>query len=284
MASILPYLRILRPQNALMAGATTALGFWFSGTIWSARTFLLLIMASMAAVGFGNIVNDIHDIATDRISHPGRPLPRGEISRRAAWIAAVLTAAISLACAWFASPIVAMGAAIPLALLLAYAFRLKATPLAGNLLISLLVAYPLIFGGMLGASIKHLAAPAGLAFLLNMMREIIKDIQDRDGDRRAGLITSAIYPDNLLKSLIVICSAACILGMAFPYMLGHFGTTYIFICLLCLIPLHLYWLRMLFSDTWEMRLATISTLIKQQMLGGLLALAADQAGRLLVYH
>jgi len=88
--NIVSYIRIIRYSNALMAGLTTFLGFWLSDSSLSRSSVLLLIVATICSTGFGNTINDIFDIDSDRINHPDRPLPQGNISVRSAWIFSML--------------------------------------------------------------------------------------------------------------------------------------------------------------------------------------------------
>jgi 4-hydroxybenzoate polyprenyltransferase len=83
-----------------------------------------------------------------------------------------------------------------------YSLFLKGIPLIGNIVVASLVAYSILFGAINADGFKTLIIPALLAFLLNLSREIIKDIQDEKGDRATQVFTSAKLPSLLLKTLI----------------------------------------------------------------------------------
>jgi len=73
---IFALIKIVRPGNALMTGAAVLLGSWLARSAAPLVSLFLLVAAAMSAVGFGNVINDIVDIETDRVSHPDRPLPK----------------------------------------------------------------------------------------------------------------------------------------------------------------------------------------------------------------
>jgi geranylgeranylglycerol-phosphate geranylgeranyltransferase len=276
MVKIQSFIKIIRPGNVVMAGAAAALGIWFSGVRpacpWS---YVFITVAAMAASSFGNVVNDLFDLATDRIAHPDRPLPRGDISETSARIFAVVLAVVALATASGVSPTHLIGTLVPLLLLFLYAAFFKGTPFLGNTLISILVAYALIFGGLNGPGIERIIAPAVLAFLLNFAREIIKDVQDLSGDERAGIATTARIPFPILQVVMIVAATLYLFVLPLPTILNHFGRLYLGICILVVLPLHVTWIYLLTKPA-EKKPERISAIIKLEMLAGLLALGADQ--------
>lgn len=270
------YIKILRPVNSLLASIGVALGFWLTGVAASLTDLLLLIITTICALGYGNVINDIKDAEGDRINHPDRPIPKGEISQRAAVFYACALAIISLICSYTVSSTHCIAACIPLVLLTLYTLYLKATPLVGNILISMLVAYTLVFGSIHSPDIGIILIPAFLAFLLNFSREVVKDIQDKEGDLQAGIRTTAILPEQILKPLLIGICALYLLVMFVPVLLGHFHLWYLLICTCVVLPIHIFWfVRILHKDTASYS-GKISTAIKIEMAGGLCALAVDK--------
>lgn len=276
MTSFNPFLKIARPQNAAMAGIAAALGFWLGRSTMPLTAPVLLVIAAIGAVAFGNIINDIKDLPSDRISHPDRPLPRNELSPAAAGWYAAYCAFLSIVSAAFVSPLHGAATAVPLALLAVYTLFLKATPLAGNIVVSLLVAYPLCYGGLLAPAFQRLVIPAFLAFLLNFVREIIKDLQDEAGDRSAGIATTAALPLSVVRFVIYTAITVYLAYLFVPAVLHHFGRVYTVVCAAAIVPLQLVWLFIFIKKTWRAKLSVLSLLIKLEMAIGLAALAADQ--------
>ena len=267
--------KILRPRNAVMAGGAVVLGYWLTGSEYSVQRVVFLVMAAIASTGFGNVLNDILDISTDRISHPDRPLPRGDISVAQASIYTVLLVITALSLSFSISPAHGIATLVPLVILLLYAFFLKGTQLAGNMVVASLVAYALLYGGINRPAFHILLMPAFLAFLLNLPREIIKDIQDETGDRIAGYTTTASLPRSLLKGIIYSCSGIYLVLLFMPFILAQFGFIYGLISLSVVLPIHIK-RATLFRSGMETMLSRISALYKVEMVAGLAALAADK--------
>ncbi|HEX2956601.1 MAG TPA: UbiA family prenyltransferase [Chitinispirillaceae bacterium] len=275
--SIIPFIKIIRPANAVMAAGAAMLGYWISDASLQLLSLILLIVATITAIGFGNVINDILDIKTDRISHPDRPLPKGELSSRAAVIYSILLCVISLLCARLVSVPHLLATVIPIALLIVYSFFLKGTPLSGNLLVGILVAYPLLYGGISGINFNHLIIPAMLAFLLNLAREIIKDIHDKEGDSASGIITSASLPDGVINVILYATSIVYLSMIFIPVWLKHMGYPYLIVCVIATLPIHFFRTNKLLRLKRDPDACThVALLYKLEMFTGLGALLADK--------
>jgi geranylgeranylglycerol-phosphate geranylgeranyltransferase len=276
MFKLYSYINIIRLPNAIMAGAAVLLGFWLSNSPFSPQALFFLVIAAVCSTGFGNVINDIKDLQTDRISHPQRPLPKNEISSKSAIIYALFLAFSAILFSFSVTAVHGIATLFPLVILTAYTLFLKGTPLAGNLTVASLVAYPVIYGSLGSPHFQKLIIPSCLAFLLNLSREIVKDLQDEKGDIAAGYSTSAILPKKFLKSLLLISSLFYLILLYLPFRLHHFGIVYAVICTVAIIPLHGYRSKLIIGKSWLTNVGKISTLYKIEMLSGLISLAADQ--------
>ncbi len=173
-------MNVIRPLNVLLAGATVWLGAWLTAVpLLAPRTWVatLVVMLYTAA---GNVMNDVYDLAVDRLNRPERALPSGRItSGQARLLYRLLFGAGTLLALyqglyWIAVP--------ALALIVWYNRRLQHTPLAGNLVVALLTVLPLWYAACLSAY-HALLFPSLLIFLVQLAREIVKDIEDCAGDR-----------------------------------------------------------------------------------------------------
>lgn len=266
---------LTRPGNVLMATMAVALGFWLAQNEDSNR-LILLCLATAAATAYGNVINDLRDIDTDIISHPKRPLVQGSTTSFWAALFSVVLCVGSLSSAFAVGPLAGAATLIPLLILSIYTLRLKRTPLAGNLLVSVLVAYALLYGGLRAPRFERLLIPALLALLLNLSREIIKDLQDESGDRQTGGGTTAELPSQLLRILISILFAAYLFLLPLPWLRHEFGWSYGAIALLSIVPLHSVLCKRLWRKDWLLLLPSLSRLLKIEMLLGLAALAVDE--------
>jgi geranylgeranylglycerol-phosphate geranylgeranyltransferase len=182
-------LEMMRPSNCLMAALGTLAGLAVAldgaptlGTAAAAGAAAFLVAAS------GNVLNDLRDATLDARAHPGRPLPSGRLRRADAAASAALLAALGAGAAWLAGGLPTLAFALAnLLALAAYEAWLKRVGLPGNVLVALLVASTFAFGAVAAG-----VPPAGwgalwllmaLAFLANVAREVLKDVEDLDADR-----------------------------------------------------------------------------------------------------
>jgi len=323
--SVTAYIKIIRPVNTVMTGVAVALGAWLTfadtgdhplitlAALMQLTPIPMLMLAAMAAAAYGNVINDIRDIKSDRVSHPNRPLVDGTMPVRAAKIYAAGLAAASLTFAgiagaaykpwmmsassfswedhaaceplwiflsgagWITSTFYLFATLAPLILLTLYSIYFKRTRLVGNIVVSILPAYALLFGALPRPMVKILLLPAILAFLLNFCREIVKDIQDTAGDKAAGWTTSADLRPATIKNLLMAASAAYISMVLMPAVIfGHFGMAYVLACLLTVVPIHIYWTVLMQRSGIRENARRIGLLLKLEMAAGLFALAFDK--------
>lgn len=185
------YLAILRPPNLVMSfvgcllGSAVVLGS--VSTLLESLSFAL--QAAAIAVLFtaaGNTLNDYYDRETDRVNHPERPIPSGQVTARGALAVAGLLFAATVPWSLFLRWELLAVVLVNLAFMASYEAVFKRTGLRGNLLIAWLVASLFLFGGLalypdLPALLPVLVL-ALLAFLATLGREIVKDIEDVGGD------------------------------------------------------------------------------------------------------
>lgn len=263
-------LSMMRPGNSIMAAIGIIIGYLYSAKTLS-WDLLLLVLAGMTALGFGNVINDIVDRDSDRVAHPNRALVSGKVSLISAITFMMSLALFSLLCGYLVTPTVGHATLVPLLILTLYSLLLKGTPLAGNITVSVLIAYTLMYGA-LGGTMTPLILPALLASLSNFSREIIKDIDDKEGDLSAGIKTSAVLPDILLNGLIWSSGTLALLFAVLPYFLGQMGVAYIIIIILVVIPLGILWLKKFAQKKYTL----CAKLLKFEMLAGMGAILFDR--------
>ena len=186
-----PAIRLVRGGNVAVSFVGTvvgglvahATGVGGSDVYWA---LIVLAAASTALVtAGGNVLNDLEDIEGDRVNHPERPLVTGAISVQGARILAVGLFAGGIEAALpviLVEPLVGVILAIALASMLAYEFRLKAAGFGGNLLIAALTGLVFLYGGAAAGNVLVLVPFAAMAFLASASREVIKDMEDMEGD------------------------------------------------------------------------------------------------------
>ena len=269
------FINISRPENGLMAVIGVSIGFWLSNNSLKFPSLVFLNIIALMALSYGNVINDIKDLPGDSINHPKRPLPLNILSIKEAYIYSITLAALSLTGAFYISPRHFAATLIPILLLTLYTVNFKGIPLLGNIIISLLVSYTLIFGG-LGAKLEVIFIPAILAFILNLQREIIKDLEDKEGDLLTGVKTTAVLSTSIIKVLLVFLSLIYIVLLPFPYFNGDFSSIYLFITLFTVLPFHFIIVLGFSGILKKLSPSVISKLIKIEMILGLASLAIDK--------
>lgn len=237
------YLKLIRPVNLLFI-AMVQLFFKFGlfqpysiDTVLNNLSFSLLIIATLCIAAGGYVINDIYDVNIDRINKPTKVIVGTKISERNANRYYILLNIIGVGIGFFlANKIGKPGFAALFigisALLYLYTSYLKSILLVGNLLISALVALSIIIVGIfdlvpgitdqnresLSAVFRILIDYALFAFLLNFIREIVKDMQDINGDKNGGMNTLPIAIGRKRTILIVFILGVIALAAVIAYM------------------------------------------------------------------
>lgn len=270
------FFNLTRPANGLMAISGVLLGSWLSSNTHDIKSLLFLSLAAIISLSFGNVINDIVDIDGDKINHPDRPLPKGLINIKEAYLFLCFLALLALIFALMVSTTHFFITLIPLILLLFYTLWFKGLPLVGNFVVSLLVAYTLIYGALGAVHFQAILLPALLAFILNFEREVIKDIQDKAGDLNTGIKTTASLPPTIIKLLFIILCSAYIIILPLPFFTPYFSEPYLYFSMLIVLPIHIYISLALLNIRKDVSAKKISKMIKIEMLLGLSSLALDK--------
>ena len=97
---------LIAPALGFISGSVTAIGA-YPAEPWSMAVLTpAIIGALMAAMlnAASNALNQIYDLAIDKVNKPARPLPTGRLTIRQAWIFTWISYAIALVLAWFVAP------------------------------------------------------------------------------------------------------------------------------------------------------------------------------------
>ncbi|MEY4727794.1 MAG: hypothetical protein RLZZ390_318 [Bacteroidota bacterium] len=180
----------------------------------STNDFILLLFSSIVIAAGGYIINDYFDMDIDNVNKPHKLVIGKIISRRWAMLFHMLLSLIGL----FLTAVVALHINnmlllvfnfISVVLLLFYSTTFKKRLLIGNIIISLLTAW--VVGVLFVAEIKiadvefmlknndlierlykYTLMYAGFAFVVSLVREVIKDLEDIIGDKKYGCTTMPI--------------------------------------------------------------------------------------------
>jgi len=215
---LLAIMRLVRLSNSLPASALVLLGAKLTGSALLDPRLWLAMAAMWCITAFGYVSNDLSDVVEDRINKPDRPLPTGKLTRRQAIMLALMLLVTALLLSrqlgWLALTV----AALVLALLLLYNWRLKGALGLGNLLIASLAACALLPGAVAVDGwqrvtfVKLLPATTALALFI-LAREMLKTLEDRAGDGVAGKRTIAIQLGTAPTLRLIACLALLFCGV-----------------------------------------------------------------------
>lgn len=199
---------LARGHNGIIAALGVLVGAWWARGPVGTPAVLLAASAAFFLACFANAVNDVHDVAIDRIAHPARPLPRGVLTVADARAAYLACATIALAAAALSSWRLGAATVAVLALMWAYSVVLKRSGIAGNAVVALLASLPFLYGAAAAGGWRSGLGLVLAAAPLHLAREVAKDVDDVGGDlghRRTLPVTSGRQ-----AALAVIVGAAAL--------------------------------------------------------------------------
>jgi len=181
------YLKLFRLGNCVMAALGALLASVICAGVNEVSDFVMQIALSMAVVvsftAAGNSLNDYYDREIDRVAHPERPIPSGKVAPQTARALAFGLFAIAFVLSVFVSWQSVTIAIVSMVIIVGYERSLKAEGFAGNLAISWLTGALFLFGGAAVGKLELAWILAALALLATLGREVVKDIQDIEGDK-----------------------------------------------------------------------------------------------------
>ncbi len=214
------FLKLIRWPNLLFIALTQLLFKFFilrfvyntpsQASILSMPLFLCLLAASITIAAAGYIINDYFDINIDLINKPSKIIIDRYIKRRWAivWHIALSFTGFVFSCYVgykLHNIYIPLFNTVSIALLWFYSTTFKKKLLIGNILISLLTAWVILVimfaehrYGLISSDVywrkllKLSFIYAGFAFIISLVREVIKDMEDLNGDIKYGCTTMPI--------------------------------------------------------------------------------------------
>jgi geranylgeranylglycerol-phosphate geranylgeranyltransferase len=222
-------LELTRPVNTVAAGVLTFIGAFVAGGAFDQPTATAAAVgATILATAAGMAINDYFDRDIDRINNPERAIPRGAVSPRGALAFSLVLFAGAIALAVLL-PVLALAiAAVNLLGLVTYTEYFKGLPGAGNALVAYLSGSTFLFGAAAVGQPLAGGVLAVLAALSSFTREIVKDVEDVEGDREEGLNTLPIAVGERRALWVgVVLLVVAVAASPVPYVLGTFGVWYL---------------------------------------------------------
>ena len=307
------FFRLIRWPNLVFIFVTQALFYRFvllpsyllGGTVihfehlLNTRLFWLLTASSVLIAAAGYIINDYFDLNIDRVNKPERLVVEKLIKRRWTiiwhWILSGIGVLLGFYVSWkLRNPLIGFGNLGCVVLLWFYSTTFKRKLLIGNVIISLLTAWVIIvlyvcefqviapdnavypaFKNILGRIFKYAMVYGGFAFIISLVREVVKDIEDMDGDARYGCRTMPIvWGVNVAKVfagtwLVVLTGSLIVIQLYALQTWNWLAVAYCFV----LLDLPLLWtLRKLYEAQSKADYHRLSSTIKGVMLVGIVSM------------
>lgn len=211
------YLKLIRYQNLLMLALMQLIfryGFLELQHIPLALLdwqFALLVLSTASIAAGGYIINNIFDVETDTENKPENVVVGKYISEKRANNLYIAFTFIGVSLGFYLSNVIGKPSFASIFIVIAatlyfYATSLKQSLLIGNLMVALLLSFSVIIIGIfdlfpittdenrpiMGLLFGILLDYAIFAFIINFIREIVKDLQDFNGDFNEGMQTLPI--------------------------------------------------------------------------------------------
>jgi 4-hydroxybenzoate polyprenyltransferase len=306
MKEIAAFFRLIRWPNLVFIAITQILFRYFIlGFVYeqnhpgyeqiklSEKLFYLLVLASVCIAAAGYIINDYFDVNIDQVNKASKVIIGNFIKRR--W-AIFFHAFLSLAGLAFSAYIgyrlnniyIPAFNFISILLLWFYSTTFKKKLLIGNIIISLLTAWVILVLTL--AEYRFRISPddivwhrllkvsfvyAGFAFIISLVREVIKDMEDMEGDADFGCKTMPIVwglPASKVFAGVWIIVLAGILIIIQIYVI-QFGWWFsaVYSVITIIIPL-LWVLRKLYQSNSKKDFHQLSSAVKMIMAAGILSM------------
>ncbi len=149
--------------------------------------FFVMVLSTIVIAASGYYINDYHDIKMDLINKPQKVIVGKHIKRRHVMMAHMILNSVGILMGAWVSLWIGLVNAIAAFILWLYSSVLKKMPFVGNLTVAFLTSATLLMVNLFFCEHNLKVYVFSLfAFGINLIREVIKDIEDIKGDSSFG--------------------------------------------------------------------------------------------------
>jgi 4-hydroxybenzoate polyprenyltransferase len=231
---------------------------------------LFLCLGTILITAAGYVINDYYDVKIDYVNKPERVVVGKFLPRRYILILHGTLNTLGILAGTLVSWQVTIINFLAIGLLWLYSNQLKRLPLLGNLAIASLTGSSVFVVYIFyRESVFLFATYAFFAFFISLIREIIKDMEDVEGDKKFDCKTLPIAIGIRKSKLVVYTIIIIFLVVVAGFMQQEPKFWWVFSGL----TIMLSWLsRLLFIADKNIDFARLSTLSKQIMILGLISM------------
>ncbi|HLY70536.1 MAG TPA: geranylgeranylglycerol-phosphate geranylgeranyltransferase [Puia sp.] len=258
--------------------------------------FYLLCVSSVMIAAAGYIINDYFDLNIDRVNKPNKLVVEKIIKRRWTilwhWILSGIGVIIGAYISWkIHNPIIVLSDFACALLLWFYSTTFKRKLMIGNIIVSLLTAWVImvlyfcefsndiflhpVYHQVLSRIFKFAVLYAGFAFIISLVREVVKDIEDMEGDAayncRTMPILWGINVSKIFAATWLIVLIASLIIIQFYVLQYRWWWAVLYCSLLIVLPL-LFVMRNLYRASTVSDYHNLSNFIKIIMITGVLSM------------
>lgn len=266
--------------------------------------FGILVLSTVCIAAAGYVINNIFDKETDAINNKDVVVGT-EISEGAAYNLYIALNVIGVGGGFYLSNVIekpgfALLFIIVSGTLYLYASSFKQSLLIGNIIVSLLTAVSVIIIGLfdlypmitadtqvhLGILFQILLDYALFAFLINFLREIVKDLEDVKGDYNMGMNTLPIAIGVARTSKIVLAATVLVTAYLLYYIYIYYFNNNLYIStfyslLTIIAPLILFCIKITDAKN-SANFKSLSLLLKAVLLFGIISIVVNTLN--ILYH
>ncbi len=296
------FLRLIRYQNLLML-ALMQLIFRYGFLIWydvplalTHWQYALLILATISIAGAGYLINDIMDRDTDQDNKPEKVIVGNSISESRAYnyyfglnaIGVLAGSYLSFAIGKLSFAMIFISVVL---ILYMYATSFKQNLLVGNFLVALLLSFSVLIVGVfdmfpaltaenrgaMGLIFGVMIDYAIFAFIINFLREIVKDLEDVNGDYNQGMATLPIVLGVARTAILVFWMSFIPIGVLLYYINTYFIAFDLFIvtayALAFVVAPLVYFTVKMYSAKTKKDFRHLANVLKMVLLFGIISVA-----------
>ncbi len=308
---LIGFIKLVRVKNLLFIALTQYLAKYFIiNTVFKASgwtnisipelshlEFFLLVLSTLFVTAAGNIINDYFDVKIDAINKPAKVVIGKTVSRRVAmtvhFVFNIIGVALGFYLGWTLGNyqlgyvhLVAAG------LLWFYSTNYKKQLVIGNVIVSILTMLTIMLVGFFepklytesmhhrqldaaAICIRILLVYSFFAFMVSMIREVVKDLEDSKGDASADCKTIPIvFGVKQAKIIVIILMAITMVALTFflvKLIQFSYWSQFVYLTIGVLLPL-LYGIWLVWRAETQANYHKISNLVKLIMLMGILSM------------
>ncbi|CAM3977028.1 geranylgeranylglycerol-phosphate geranylgeranyltransferase [Flavobacterium cucumis] len=256
--------------------------------------YILLVIATVFIAAGGYVINNIMDQETDAIAKPQNRVVGVTISETVAYNWYIGLTIVGVGIGFYLSNVIYKPSFASMFILVAtllyiYATSFKQIPVVGNVVVALLLSSSILIIGLfdilpavdvdnrfrMKEAFDIIIHYALFSFLINWIREIVKDLEDMDGDYQSGINTLPIAIGIQKTKLMVGILTVIAIGILVYYVNSNFfELDYVvyYAMLLILGPLLYFGLKLL-NATTKKEFHQLSVVLKVILFFGILSVA-----------